>query len=957
MPIFDQFETEPYVTYSGSYTDEYFYGSIFNSSPALSREIIALKTTGIVVSSFLKKDISRVYSLQHVFGEYIGSKTKNSNVKHFDVAELIYDTIPTNPIAITKANNVITPYLETTSSWKQIFSASLEGSSNLGRQLLTENSVHIFLAGQNEPVPSGPGDTLSVPNINNFTDNVWLSSFPFQSKYKNLKRILGTGLDVTTIDVDIYSGSFLSPPIQTQELGSLFYTYGEGGYRVYSQNSQFWLGLGLKNNVKHVHIPSRQFNPIQKIAFTNYSGSQTSCYVAFGEYGTILTSALGLQDTWEPICFERFGYGGPNSLENVDPIQIVSWSSSWATGSIRDALAIPYHNSGKDGCHYQWALIVENASNSNRPGKLVRTKLELHGNSSYKIPTKDQWEYVDLDTTFPGIDLHSMAYGNISGIDKSSSEFEPGFIAVGRQVSGILSNGFVGYESFAHAPGLNSLNQWSMSPANDNDNIWLSVTCGKYPDGNIKAWVCGYKEGSPDSGIIMSGTLDGNNIEDQTPNVAGWFAPNPVPILRSIAYNVTSGSVSSYNSGLMCVGDNGTILHSSDGGDNWNLRTPANGYTGSFVEVKKVYELNNLNPFGPSATSIKWIVIGDDGEIQFTTDLSGSNWYSFRTGKPAPGAIISSIQYPNRLYPSASLGRSVGFDPRWKNFSYTSQNSSFRSYYAGSLERTLVTNIANITKPLYTIGAGGVSIHDFNKQVNGVSIASTSTVLTCRLADVSSSVKFNYFEYGNANGSTRNGFLPELRINSLFIPETPVSRWIKPTNDDFYRAYFGYGDGFSLDLTDWQYGDVLNVGRKGKTVGYLDWSPYDVYNHIDIPQFNLYGPQLRGWKYGLYSGINTPTSAVWRRGRYGQFRDMLEQRIFTKYILIEQPDPYSYPRKGIKRTVDGPVKVNFVSGSAIYADTIDYVTATNPSYNPYDSGIYDTEYRSGQPFFDRPNED
>ncbi|MFN9954505.1 MAG: hypothetical protein ACK55I_15530, partial [bacterium] len=206
-------------------------------------------------------------------------------------------------------------------------------------------------------------------------------------------------------------------------------------------------------------------------------------------------------------------------------------------------------------------------------------------------------------------------------------------------------------------------------------------------------------------------------------------------------------------------------------------------------------------------------------------------------------------------------------------------------------------------------------------------------------------------------GINRHGFLPQLRIEGFYNPISPISRWIKPINDDFYRAYFGYGDGFSLDLTEWQYGDVLNVGRKGKTVSYLGWSPYDVYNNIDIPQFNLYGPQLRGWKYGLYSGINTPTSAVWRRGKYGQFRDMLEQRIFTKYTLIEQQEPYSYPRKGIKRTVDGPIKVNFVSGSAIYADTLDYVTATNPSYNPYDSGIYDYEYRSGQPFFDRENED
>ena len=43
------------------------------------------------------------------------------------------------------------------------------------------------------------------------------------------------------------------------------------------------------------------------------------------------------------------------------------------------------------------------------------------------------------------------------------------------------------------------------------------------------------------------------------------------------------------------------------------------------------------------------------------------------------------------------------------------------------------------------------------------------------------------------------------------------------------------------------------------------------------------GPIVRGWKYGLINGFPTNTSAVWRRNRFGQFRDMLEQRLFTKF--------------------------------------------------------------------------
>mgnify|MGYP001124654473 CR=1 FL=1 len=57
------------------------------------------------------------------------------------------------------------------------------------------------------------------------------------------------------------------------------------------------------------------------------------------------------------------------------------------------------------------------------------------------------------------------------------------------------------------------------------------------------------------------------------------------------------------------------------------------------------------------------------------------------------------------------------------------------------------------------------------------------------------------------------------------------------------------------------------------------------------------------------------------------------------------------------RTLTFPVNIEFVAGTTIYTQARDYVTATNPSYNPYDSGIYDIYYRSGQPFFDRGNED
>jgi len=103
---------------------------------------------------------------------------------------------------------------------------------------------------------------------------------------------------------------------------------------------------------------------------------------------------------------------------------------------------------------------------------------------------------------------------------------------------------------------------------------------------------------------------------------------------------------------------------------------------------------------------------------------------------------------------------------------------------------------------------------------------------------------------------------------------------------------------------------------------------------------------IRGYKYGLYSANKVNTKLTYRLGQFGQFRDLLEQRLLT-----------ATNNSTITKNLFFPIENTFVSGTTIYNQAIDYVTATNPDYNPYDSGIYDYYCRSGQPFFDRDNED
>jgi len=97
-----------------------------------------------------------------------------------------------------------------------------------------------------------------------------------------------------------------------------------------------------------------------------------------------------------------------------------------------------------------------------------------------------------------------------------------------------------------------------------------------------------------------------------------------------------------------------------------------------------------------------------------------------------------------------------------------------------------------------------------------------------------------------------------------------------------------------------------------------------------LTQTIVYGPVQRGWKYGLIDGNPHYTSIIFRRDRYGQHRDMLEQR----YSAVTITDPARSPTKYFGSTekpalspsqfdetpsfsYDPPVKVNFVKPEII----------------------------------------
>lgn len=112
---------------------------------------------------------------------------------------------------------------------------------------------------------------------------------------------------------------------------------------------------------------------------------------------------------------------------------------------------------------------------------------------------------------------------------------------------------------------------------------------------------------------------------------------------------------------------------------------------------------------------------------------------------------------------------------------------------------------------------------------------------------------------------------------------------------DMMKVLFGFGDAntvfYDNQLTSST--DPTGYARRGTN----NWPEFRLTNKTGAGAFNTYygyevasgslwcvSPIIRGWKYGLHNGLPDFSSAYFRQGKYGQFRDMLEQRSYTKFV-------------------------------------------------------------------------
>ncbi len=155
--------------------------------------------------------------------------------------------------------------------------------------------------------------------------------------------------------------------------------------------------------------------------------------------------------------------------------------------------------------------------------------------------------------------------------------------------------------------------------------------------------------------------------------------------------------------------------------------------------------------------------------------------------------------------------------------------------------------------------------------------------------------------------------------------------------DDMARALFGFGD----RNTCYNYVDTERVmlGSNHVVETRDVEGPHPSSVSYDNNFFRV-SPRIRGWKYGVHSGLPTYTKAYWRRGRFGQFRDMLEQRPYGKFY--QTPDNRETAVNLQSTLMPGPVTVTFVD------QVSNRLTAAE---NTWSSNLH-FECTSSLPFFD-----
>ena len=226
---------------------------------------------------------------------------------------------------------------------------------------------------------------------------------------------------------------------------------------------------------------------------------------------------------------------------------------------------------------------------------------------------------------------------------------------------------------------------------------------------------------------------------------------------------------------------------------------------------------------------------------------------------------------------------------------------------------SLSTNLTSGKLAFYPLGTGGnfnggdltwPRSFPFDDRYGGSNLERVAGVISSRpgtnLYQTSDPAKKNFGNITTITGRQDSG---ESSSNAyVTLIATPTTGSMLPdAKSVFLKSFYGFGDSVSFNLP--KVIKKLAATRAASVFGGRD-------------------VEIRGFKYGLISALPTFTSAVYRRDRFGQARDMFEQRqysAFEKYKFeLESPNPRDNEgkRKDIPGQLASAVSIEFKKVSA-----------------------------------------
>ncbi len=469
--------------------------------------------------------------------------------------------------------------------------------------------------------------------------------------------------------------------------------------------------------------------------------------------------------------------------------------------------------------------------------------------------------------------------------------------------------------------------------------------------------------------VILLCTLVSENVRAADP-LDNWHWKNPIPQGNAL-HGVSYGS-----NKFVAVGDYGTILTSTDLGINWNNRTALNSGSAGTRENLRSLAFGNISGSGVVAPG--FVAVGDNGTILKSTD--GNSWALDSTSgittnlhSVAFGIIATLKQYFVAVGANGTVIR-TNDGTSWSTATDTTAMTGemLNGVAFGPVPNTFVT-VSNNGNIFYSIdnGAKWIKSSDSNssRPLKGVSFVNGNFIAVGTAGAIISSANgvnwvvqasgtaadLNAVTYGSINdtfvvvgnlskiiGST-TGFTA---WRSFPFPEqsTPSNYNILAVTNDGDKTYVAVGDnGEILRYNPGTASAVWTAINTGQIGPYVSSLAYNTSNTNTGSSFNIYAGTNVGLGWGVSYSANA--GASWSMKNTGLISWIVNSLALNPGVTSATDILYAGTISGLHKSIDGgtdwgrivpPLNINITAGNT--SNTITWAAVTGAtSYNIYRS--------------------